>query len=42
MRSNDKLNVPAQLRNLRAPHRQEMSHEGRPNRHRVSQQGLAP
>ncbi|MDE4174935.1 (2Fe-2S)-binding protein [Phaeobacter sp. PT47_59] len=42
MRGNAKVNVPAQLQNLRTPHRQEKSHEGRPNSHRISQQGLAP
>lgn len=42
MRGNAKVSVPAQLQNLRKPLGQENSHEGRPNRHRLPQQGLAP
>lgn len=41
MRSNDKLTIPAQLQNLRAPNYQEKHHEGRSQGHRLSQQGAA-
>jgi hypothetical protein len=40
MRSNAKLEVPAQLQNLRAAKTQESVHEGRPESYRLSQQSV--
>ncbi|WP_425044139.1 (2Fe-2S)-binding protein [Primorskyibacter sp. S87] len=39
MRGNDNLSVPNNLRNLRSGTHREISHEGRSEGHRVSQQG---
>ncbi|MBY6136980.1 (2Fe-2S)-binding protein [Nocardioides marinus] len=42
MRSSSKLEVPAQLANLREATHREKDHAGRPQGHRLSQQGAAP
>ena len=42
MRTSSKLEVPAQLTNLRGTPQRENEYAGRPQGHRLSQQGAAP